>query len=205
MFAEREHSRGQIGGLIYSLGLLIIFSLSFAQTQLSEAAALSPDIAVNLNISDNGGSVTINKRETIGIVLQSNIAAGCQWVLDTSALNSDVVGEVGVTDVADEDVSIIVGNYVEPDGEYVRWIFLARESGFSNIRLNYKNVTDNEIAATFEVAVTVLSDPNESPCPFSLVVLPDRNYEAIPGQKCVFLVKVIDEGSGYGKGTVVNI
>jgi len=51
----------------------------------------------------------------------------------------------------------------------------------------------------------VLCDPNERPAPFSLVVLPHKMADTIPGQKCVFLVKVIDEGPGCGRGGAVNI
>jgi len=41
--------------------------------------------------------------------------------------------------------------------------------------------------------------------PFTLVVLPHKMVDTIPGQKCVFLVNIIDEGSGYGKYEAVNI
>jgi len=44
-----------------------------------------------------------------------------------------------------------------------------------------------------------------SPAPFTLIVLPHRMVDTIPGQKCVFLVKIIDEGCGYGKYEAVNI
>ena len=43
------------------------------------------------------------------------------------------------------------------------------------------------------------------PAPFTLVVLPQKMVDTIPGQKCVFLVKVIDEGYGYGRDEAVNI
>ncbi len=43
------------------------------------------------------------------------------------------------------------------------------------------------------------------PAPFTLVVLPHKMADTIPGQKCVFLVKIIEEGSGYGRYEAVNI
>ncbi len=47
--------------------------------------------------------------------------------------------------------------------------------------------------------------PYSQPAPFTLVVLPHKMVDTIPGQKCVFLVKIIDEGPGYGKDEAVNI
>lgn len=47
--------------------------------------------------------------------------------------------------------------------------------------------------------------PIRPPAPFTLVVLPHKMADTIPGQKCVFLVKIIGEGSGYGKYEAVNI
>lgn len=50
-----------------------------------------------------------------------------------------------------------------------------------------------------------LEVPPGSSAPFTLVVLPHRMVDNIPGQRCVFLVKIIEEGSGYGKYEAVNI
>ncbi len=58
--------------------------------------------------------------------------------------------------------------------------------------------------------ITVTYEPEEPlpygpPAPFTLVVLPHRMVDTIPGQKCVFLVKIIEEGWGHGKDEAVNI
>jgi len=42
-------------------------------------------------------------------------------------------------------------------------------------------------------------------CPFSMQVIPENMMVAIAGQKCVFLVVVVDEGRGSGEGEAVNI
>lgn len=47
--------------------------------------------------------------------------------------------------------------------------------------------------------------PIGPPAPFTLIVLPHKMADTIPGQKCVFLVKIIDEGYGHGKYEAVNI
>ena len=44
----------------------------------------------------------------------------------------------------------------------------------------------------------IFDDDKEGPVPFSLVVIPEHMEYVIPGQVCVFLVSVTDEG--YGKG-----
>jgi len=41
--------------------------------------------------------------------------------------------------------------------------------------------------------------------PFSLQVIPEYMIDTIPGQRCVFLVTVADEGQGSGEGETVNI
>ena len=43
------------------------------------------------------------------------------------------------------------------------------------------------------------------PTPFSMEVIPDRIEPAVPGQRCVFLVVVADEGESSSKGEPVNI
>jgi len=43
------------------------------------------------------------------------------------------------------------------------------------------------------------------PCPFSLQVIPEHIEPSIPGQRCVFLVVVADEGHGSGEGGAANI
>lgn len=43
------------------------------------------------------------------------------------------------------------------------------------------------------------------PTPFSMQVIPDQIKPAVPGQRCVFLVVVADEGEGGAKGKPVNI
>jgi len=43
------------------------------------------------------------------------------------------------------------------------------------------------------------------PAPFSMQVIPEHMEDTIPGQSCVFLVAVADEGEGSSKGKVVNI
>jgi len=158
-----------------------------------------------LDISDNGKTVTANKSDTIGIILQSDLTPNYQWMLDTSGLNTEVVGEIGVFDVSGSASDQNDSNDVESNSRYIQWIFVAKDSGSTNIKLNYKNLSDSDVINTFEITVIVLSDPDEKPAPFSLIVLPNKMEDTIPGQKCVFLVKVIDEGSGYGKREAVNI
>jgi len=188
---------GRVLCLVFSAWFFLIFSPCFAQAQL--------DTTVTLDISDSGKSVTINKSDTIGIILQSNLTPNYQWILDTAGLNTEVVGEIGISVLSlcgsDESDS----NDVESNSRYIQWIFIAKDSGSTNIKLNYKNLSDSDVTNTFEITVVVLSDPNERPAPFSLIVLPNKMEDTIPGQKCVFLVKVIDEGSGYGKREAVNI
>ncbi|MFX0198219.1 MAG: hypothetical protein ACFFCW_19040 [Candidatus Hodarchaeota archaeon] len=41
--------------------------------------------------------------------------------------------------------------------------------------------------------------------PFSLHVIPEYMIDTIPGQRCVFLATVADEGQGSGQGETVNI
>lgn len=41
--------------------------------------------------------------------------------------------------------------------------------------------------------------------PFSMQVFPEYMMDTIPGQRCVFLVTVADEGEGSGEGLAVNI
>ncbi|MFB0523955.1 MAG: hypothetical protein ACETVZ_00315, partial [Phycisphaerae bacterium] len=68
--------------LVFSAWFFLIFSPCFAQAQL--------DTTVSLDISDNGKSVTVNKKDTIGITLQSNLTPNYQWMLDTAGLNTEV-------------------------------------------------------------------------------------------------------------------
>lgn len=44
-----------------------------------------------------------------------------------------------------------------------------------------------------------------APAPFSMQVIPEHIEDSIPGQRCVFLIVVADEGEGSGKGETVNI
>jgi hypothetical protein len=47
--------------------------------------------------------------------------------------------------------------------------------------------------------------PAPSPAPFALKVIPEHMDDTVPGQSCVFLVSVADEGEGEGKGDSVSI
>ena len=44
-----------------------------------------------------------------------------------------------------------------------------------------------------------------APAPFSMQVIPAHIEDSVPGQRCVFLVVVADEGQGSGKGKAVGI
>ena len=48
-------------------------------------------------------------------------------------------------------------------------------------------------------------EPGPEPGAFSLTVLPEQMEDAVPGQICVFLVSVEDEGAGSGRETAVSI
>jgi len=50
---------------------------------------------------------------------------------------------------------------------------------------------------------TPISTP--TPTPFSMQVIPDQIKPVVPGQRCVFLVVVVDEAEDSGKGEPVNI
>jgi hypothetical protein len=169
---------------------MIVF---FIFADLVGAPVLSAGNFVSLDMSNNGRTVVIEKQQMIEIVLQSNLAVSHQWMLDIARLNPDVLSEVGVSD-GDESQS-----------RCNRWLFRAKDSGVSSIRLSSKNLSDNTVFETFEVSVTVFAGPNEPPSPFSLVVQHNKMNDVIVGQKCVFLMTVIDEGKGYGKGEPVNI
>lgn len=215
MFAKNNgftHSQSDhVLCLVFSAWLFLIFCPCSAQAQpllnqsFDSFSSAPLDTTVSLDFSDSGGSVTINKQETIGIILQSNLAPGYRWMLDTAGLNTEVVGEIGVSDLSGSGSDQSDSNDVESNNHYIQWLFIAKDSGSTDIKLNYKNLLDNDVLTTFQIAVTVPLDPDEKPAAFSLVVLPHKMDDTIPRQKCVFLVKIIDEGSGYGKGEAVNI
>ena len=50
---------------------------------------------------------------------------------------------------------------------------------------------------------TPISTP--TPTPFSMQVIPDQVKPVVPGQRCVFLVVVLDDAEDSGKGEPVNI
>lgn len=43
------------------------------------------------------------------------------------------------------------------------------------------------------------------PLSFSMQVIPEQIEDSVPGQRCVFLVAVADEGEGSGKGKAVDV
>ena len=61
------------------------------------------------------------------------------------------------------------------------------------------------IVAIAAGAIVSLNRGSDTPCPFSLQVIPDHIEPSIVGQRCVFLVTVADEGRGSGEGEAVNI
>ena len=177
MFASNEHSRGRVAGLPFSLQSMVVFLVCAG---LVGAPALSTDNVVRLDVSNDGETAVVEKQQIIEVVLQSNLAVDHQWMLDVGRLNPDVLSEVGISDSGDSNSA------------YSRWFFRAKDSGFSGIKLSNKSLSDNTVFETFEVSVTVLAEPNERPSPFSLVVQHNRMNDVIVGQKCVFLMTVID-------------
>jgi len=122
--------------LVFSAWLLLIIFPCFSWAQL--------ETTVSLNFSDNGGTVTINKQETIGIILQSNLTADYQWMLDTAGLNTDVVGEIGVFDLSVSGSEQSDSNNVEPNVHFIQWIFAAKDSG-SAIDSSFSKVTQANV------------------------------------------------------------
>lgn len=45
----------------------------------------------------------------------------------------------------------------------------------------------------------------EEPATFSIQVVPEQIDDSVPGQRCVFLIAVAEEGEGSGKGEMVNL
>lgn len=190
MLADSGHARIQVVGLIFSFGFI---AACFVNAELAGAGDLPAENVVSLDMSDNGQTVALQKQQIMEIALQANLAVGYQWMLDTACLNPDVLGEVGISDSNDSQA------------KYDQWLFRAKDSGSSNVKLSYRNLSDDTVLETFGVSVSVLADPNERPAPFSLVVQHNKIHDVISGQKCVFLMTVINEGNGYGKGEPVNI
>jgi len=55
------------------------------------------------------------------------------------------------------------------------------------------------------IASTFFACSKPQPVSFSMQVIPEQIEDAVPGQRCVFLVAVADEGEGSGKGKAVDI
>lgn len=64
------------------------------------------------------------------------------------------------------------------------------------------DIGTSTISVTYETEEP-LAEPQ--PEPFTLIVLPNKMVNAIPGQKCVFLVRALDEGYRSGRGETVNL
>jgi len=61
------------------------------------------------------------------------------------------------------------------------------------------------MGSTFFACGIFDDDDSEEPAPFSMQVIPEHIEPSVPGQRCVFLVVVADEGEGNGEGKAVHV
>jgi predicted secreted protein len=197
----------------FPLGVLIYLSLIFMLFPANSMASMvfSYEGLQFFPLEDASGTVSshynqiviVNKLEKFNIMLPLNLVPGYQWMLDTASINTEVLSELGAIETSFDDMGIPDINHTEE--LYIQWTFSANESGICNLVFNYKNLSDNDIYMVSIVAVAVLPDPDEKPAAFSLIVQPNKMNDVFTGQRCVFLVKVVNEGTGFGKDEPVKI
>ena len=101
-----------------------------------------------LTSSYNGGSGTVEKGDTISIVLQSNATTGYQWYLDDDELDEDVVSYTSRTYYP-------AGGTMLGSGGSEQWIFEAEGEGDTTIQLEYRQSGSSTASQTFTLDVEV--------------------------------------------------
>ncbi|MGA1790674.1 MAG: protease inhibitor I42 family protein [bacterium] len=101
-----------------------------------------------LTSSYSGGSGTVEKGDTISIVLTSNASTGYQWYLDDGELDEDVVSYTSRTYYP-------TGGTMLGAGGSEQWLFEAEEEGDTTIILEYRQSGSSIVSQTFTLDVEV--------------------------------------------------
>lgn len=190
--------------------LVLLLCLAFAMPAVGGEEDPSPPVRFFLTVGDSGQLLALYTGDTVTVTLEYD--DDHFWNLDTSVLDASVLREIEGTRG--------FGSYFTDEGELVilagdTWHFEAIAVGRTTIRAEYISWGDGTVADVFEVAVEVfpaddgsdgVKDPDkgQKPAkPFALVPFLDEMDDAIVGQRCVFPVTVVDEGSGVGAGEPV--
>ena len=101
-----------------------------------------------LTSSYSGGSGTVEKGDTISIVLQSNATTGYQWYLDDDELDEDVVSYSSRQYYAATSAMLGAGGSEQ-------WLFEAEGEGDTTIKLEYRQTGSSIVSQTFTLDVEV--------------------------------------------------
>jgi hypothetical protein len=171
-----------------------------------------PPVRFFLTAGDSGQTLALYVGDTVTVTLEYD--GDKFWNLDTSVPDTSVLAEIEGTRG--------LSSYITHEGTVIivigdTWHFEAVAPGATTIRAEYVSSVDGAVIDVFEVGVQVFpaedgsddpKDPDEGQKPakpFALVPLLDEMDDAIVGQRCVFPVTVVDEGSGLGAGDPVAL
>lgn len=101
-----------------------------------------------LDSTDNGDDFTVDKGDSISIILSSNSSTGYMWMLDADEPDTDIVSKTSSQYF--QGYTGMVGT-----GGSEQWIFEAEEEGTTSIIMYYRRSWEATIQATFEVEITV--------------------------------------------------
>ncbi|MGA1863964.1 MAG: protease inhibitor I42 family protein [bacterium] len=101
-----------------------------------------------LDSTDNGDDFTVDKGDTISIILSSNSSTGYIWMLDADEPDTDIVSKT-----SSQYFQGYTGMVGASGSE--QWIFEAEDEGTTNIILYYRRTWEATVAETFEVEITV--------------------------------------------------
>jgi len=108
---------------------------------------------VSLEIPDDGTSITIKKGETLGLVLTNARDEGIIWELDTDELDEDIIEKI-----SDEQYpGYFTGPRFAAQPVFGReqWIFKAKGTGTTIIKMDFIDSTGKYEKATIEIEVKV--------------------------------------------------
>ena len=101
-----------------------------------------------MDSSDDGDEFTVDKGDTISIILASNLSGGYLWSLDSDDLDEDIVSKT-----SNQSFPAYTAGVTGTE----QWLFKAEDVGTTTIKLIYRGLyqTSIQVQDTFEVEITV--------------------------------------------------
>lgn len=106
------------------------------QNQYVDQTTQYTDTDVDLYYDDDGKTITVDKGDTIGIILSSDHSTGHRWFDTFDDQGNSITDYTVVLKISDEFFASQAGGGIYSDGT-VQWIFKAEDVGTSIIRLEY--------------------------------------------------------------------